>query len=42
MFEKIKKWYILGLWTGAMVQMAAEKNLLTGEEVTRILERKET
>lgn len=42
MFEKIKKWYILGLWTEGMVQRAAEKKLLTGEEVIRILERKET
>ena len=38
MFEKIKKWYIQGLWTVAMVQNAVVKGVLTDTEVKAILE----
>lgn len=37
MFEKIKKWYVMGLWTGAMVQKAVEKGALTADEAADIL-----
>ena len=37
MFEKIKKWYIQGLWTVDMVQNAEEKGVLTSEQVISIL-----
>lgn len=38
MFERIKKWYTLGLWTEKMVKEAAEKGLLTEAEVQTVLE----
>lgn len=41
MYERIKRWYRLGLWTGAMVGTAAEKALLTPAEAAAILEREE-
>lgn len=37
MKEKIAKWYRQGLWTAAMVQKAAEKGILTPEDVAEIL-----
>ena len=37
MFQKIKKWYELGLWNEAMVRQAVEKGILTPEELTEIL-----
>lgn len=37
MFQKIKKWYELGLWNEAMVCQAKEKGLLTPEELGEIL-----
>lgn len=40
MFEKIKRWYSLGLWTEKMIQTAVEKHLLTTEQMYIILERK--
>jgi len=42
MFERIRRWYRLGLWTEAMVQTAAEKALLSQEAVVRILEKEES
>ena len=41
MFEKIKRWYCLGLWTEAMVQNAVAKAVLTQQEAARILEMEE-
>lgn len=32
MFEKIKKWYRLGLWSKQMVFNAVEKGIITEEE----------
>ena len=37
MFEKIKKFYRLGLWTESMVNNAVEKNIITQEEANEIL-----
>ena len=37
MFERIKKWYNLGLWTEEMVQDAVEKGVITEEECNEIL-----
>ena len=37
MFEKIKKWYNMGLWTAVMVQDAVNKGVLTEEEATEII-----
>jgi len=37
MFEKIKKWYKLGLWTELMVMTAVEKGVLTEAEATEVL-----
>lgn len=37
MFEKIKKWYKMGLWTELMVRQALEKKVLTEEQVAEIL-----
>lgn len=42
MFEKIKRWYCLGLWTAAMVQSAVAKGVLTREEAERILGTEDT
>ena len=38
MFEKIKKWYIQGLWTEEMVRKAYEKGILANGQVVEILE----
>jgi uncharacterized XkdX family phage protein len=37
MFEKIKKWYELGLWTEAMVNNAVKKGVITEEQAQEIL-----
>jgi hypothetical protein len=37
MFDKIKKWYEMGLWTEAMVMNAIEKGVLTPEQANEIL-----
>ena len=37
MFEKIKKWYIQGLWTEKMVQNAVEKGVITEEQFKEIV-----
>ena len=37
MLEKIKKWYMQGLWSRTMVKAAGEKGVLTEEEVEKIL-----
>lgn len=36
MFEKIKKWYKLGLWTEAMVRNAVVKGVITEAEYAEI------
>ena len=38
MFEKIKKWYIQGLWTEVMVRNAVNKGIITEEQLQEILE----
>ena len=38
MYEKIRKWYRLKLWTAQMVAMAAEKGVLSRAEAAAILE----
>lgn len=37
MYEKIKKWYVQGLWTAEMVQTAAEKRVITLEQCDEII-----
>lgn len=37
MFEKIKKWYIMGLWKEAQVRQAVEKSVLSEKECAEIL-----
>lgn len=41
MYEKIKKWYVQGLWTEAMVMNAVKKGILTEEEAAKILSTEE-
>lgn len=36
MYEKIKKWYVQGLWTAEMVQTAAQKGIITQEQCNEI------
>jgi hypothetical protein len=38
MFEKIKKWYIQGLWTKEMVNNALYKGIITEEQRDTIFE----
>lgn len=38
MFEKIKKFYSMGLWTEAMVRNAVTKNVITEDECNEILQ----
>ena len=33
MFEKIKKWYIQGLWTEVMVRNAVNKGIITEDKM---------
>ena len=37
MFEKIKKFYDMGLWTEEMVRDAVKKGVITEEECAEIL-----
>ena len=37
MYDKIKKWYQMGLWTEAMVRNAVKKGVLTQEQADEIL-----
>lgn len=37
MFERIKKWYSMGLWTEEMVRNAVDKGVITEEEYDEIL-----
>lgn len=41
MFERIKKYYTLGLWTESMVQSAVQKSVITKEEYNQILKGKQ-
>ena len=41
MFERIKRWYCLGLWTESMVCRAVEKGVLTQAQAVQILEKEE-
>lgn len=36
MEEKIKKWYVQGLWTAAMVETAGKRGLLTPAQAEAI------
>ena len=36
MFEKIKRWYALGLWTAEMVAAAVTKNKITAAQAAEI------
>ena len=38
MFEKIRKWYILGLWTEKMVTDAHKRGVLTAQQTQEIIE----
>lgn len=38
MFERIKRWYHLGLWTADMVNTSVIKGILTADEAAEILE----
>ena len=37
MFEKIKKWYKLGLWTEVMINNTFAKGVITEEQTIEIL-----
>lgn len=37
MYNKIKKWYALGLWTADMVRNAAKKGVITVEQAKEII-----
>lgn len=37
MYEKIKKWYDMGLWTAAMVRNAAKKGVITTDQAEDII-----
>lgn len=37
MFEKIKKWYHMGLWTEAMVRNAVKKGIITEAQAEEII-----
>ena len=38
MYEKIKRWYHLGLWSEEMVLAAVERNVITAEQAEEIIE----
>lgn len=38
MYEKIKKWYSMGLWDAEMVRHAWDKGVITEEEYKSIVE----
>ena len=37
MYEKIKKWYMQGLWTDDMVRAAVTKGVITEDQCAEIL-----
>ena len=37
MYEKIKKWYRMGLWTAIQVQNALNKEIITQEQYDDII-----
>lgn len=37
MYDKIKMWYEMGLWTEEMVLQAVEKGIITQEQANEIL-----
>ena len=37
MYEKIRKWYNMGLWTADMVRNAAKKGVITAEQAEEII-----
>lgn len=37
MFERIKKWHSMGLWTEEMVKNAVDKGVITEEQCNEIL-----
>lgn len=37
MYDKIKKWYQMGLWTEAMVRNAVKKGVISQEQADEIL-----
>lgn len=39
MFERIKKWYAMGLWTAEMVNNAVKKGVITAEQEAELLEK---
>lgn len=39
MFERIKRWYCLGLWTAAMVQNALKKGVISQAQYDVIISR---
>ena len=41
MYEKIEKWYKMGLWGETKVLNAVEKGILTEEEANEILKKEE-
>ena len=41
MYEKIRKWYLQGLWSWQMVTVAVEKGILRPEEASEILNQEE-
>ena len=41
MFEKIKRFYNLGLWTEEMVNNAVIKGIITEEEANKIINKEE-
>ena len=40
MFERIKKWYSMGLWTENMVRNAVDKSVITEEQYNEVLGQK--
>ena len=37
MFERIKKWYMMNLWTETQVMQAVEKGVITQQQAEEIL-----
>ena len=37
MYDKIKKWYLMRLWTDTQVQNALEKEVITQEQYNEII-----
>lgn len=40
MYDKIKKWYLMGLWSALQVHDALKKNIITAEQYNDILSSK--